>query len=596
MRRGRRQHDLTILADGTVLASGGNGSGARFVDLDAGVRTAEVWDPATGRWSDAATSPSERQYHSIALLLPDGRVLSAGGGYCAECGTVGYHAQSAEIWTPPYLYARPGRATGDGADGGPDVGTGAGADPDAPAPLAARPSVETVPERIDWGTAFEVLTPDASRIRRVHLIKLGSVTHSQNQDQRLVPLAFRTTDGALVVDGPVDRREAPPGHYLLFLVDEDGVPSFAPIVQVGQPLLRSGDVVVDAVRAGVPELHEVLGRGEHALEVRLQGNLAELILGATARGPDGAVREAALSCAASEGPAGGRACTAVADADTRWLIRVEAAVDADYALLARTAAVTGADAAPASTPAFGHDPAAPPAPVPRLTDLAVDAVELAWDAPFGDAPFGDASIVGHEIHRDGRLRGFRTGTGLREGSLRPDTTYAYRVVAVDAAGRRSRPSAPVLATTPPYEGPDPDERYHPEIPSAPSGVRAFRYSNTAAELFWEPSWDDGRVVGYEVYRDGRLVATLDATSWLDGAVEPGARHEYAVLAIDDDGRRSIASSAVLAPPARERVAVAAGSGNGGGSEGGGGGLAPWALLALAGSTLRGRRERSGRAL
>ena len=252
-------------------------------------------------------------------------------------------------------------------------------------------------------------------------------------------------------------------------------------------------------------------------------------------------------------------------------------VEADYALLARTAA-----GAPfAAFPVFGDAPGAPAAPGLRLVDLASDAVELAWDAPPGDVP-----IAGYEIHRDGRLRAFVQATGLREGQLRPATTHEYRVVAVDASGNRSRPSEAVLATTLPYEGPDPDERYRPEIPSTPTGVRAVRYSDTAAELFWQPSWDDGRVVGYEVYRDGRLVATRDATSWYDGALEPGARHEYAVLALDDDGRRSGAARTVLADPEppRERVAAAAA---------GGGGLGPWALAALAAGALVGAAVRRG---
>ena len=73
---GRRQHNLTVLADGTVLATGGNSSGASLVDLNAGVYPAEQWNPATGQWRTLAAMQITRQYHSTALLLPDGRVLS----------------------------------------------------------------------------------------------------------------------------------------------------------------------------------------------------------------------------------------------------------------------------------------------------------------------------------------------------------------------------------------------------------------------------------------------------------------------------------------------------------------------------------------
>src|SRR3954470_24386790 len=105
---GRRQHNLTVLADGSVLATGGNSSGASLVDLTAGVYPAERWNPATGQWQTLAAMQVTRQYHSTALLLPDGRVLSAGGGICGECDRVHYLGKNAEIFSPPYLYAADG--------------------------------------------------------------------------------------------------------------------------------------------------------------------------------------------------------------------------------------------------------------------------------------------------------------------------------------------------------------------------------------------------------------------------------------------------------------------------------------------------------
>src|SRR5205085_3248146 len=90
MAYGRRQNNPTVLADGTVLVTGGNSSGATYVDLNAGVYAPELWSPATGQWTTLASMRETRQYHSTALLLPDGRVLSAGGGICKECDRVGY--------------------------------------------------------------------------------------------------------------------------------------------------------------------------------------------------------------------------------------------------------------------------------------------------------------------------------------------------------------------------------------------------------------------------------------------------------------------------------------------------------------------------
>ena len=108
MASGRRQHNLTVLADGSVLATGGNSSGAELVDLDHGVYPAELWDPASGQWQTLASMRVTRQYHSTALLLPDGRVLSAGGGVCGTCDQVGYLAKNAEVFSPPYLFKQDG--------------------------------------------------------------------------------------------------------------------------------------------------------------------------------------------------------------------------------------------------------------------------------------------------------------------------------------------------------------------------------------------------------------------------------------------------------------------------------------------------------
>ncbi len=84
MAYGRRQNNLTVLADGSVLGTGGNSSGAELVDLNAGVYAAELWNPASGQWKTLASMQVTRQYHSTALLLPDGRVLSGAAGSAAS--------------------------------------------------------------------------------------------------------------------------------------------------------------------------------------------------------------------------------------------------------------------------------------------------------------------------------------------------------------------------------------------------------------------------------------------------------------------------------------------------------------------------------
>ena len=212
MAYGRRQNNLTVLADGTVLVTGGNSSGATLVDLNAGVYAAELWSPATGQWTTLASERETRQYHSTALLLPDGRVLSAGGGICGVCDTVGYLNKNAQIFSPPYLFAKDGSGE-----------------------LAPRPTVAAAPGTVIEDTKFTVSTPDAASISKVALVRLGAVTHSNNMDQRYVPVQFTAGSDALTVTAPANVNIAPPGYYMLFLVNSAGVPSVAPILSVAPP-------------------------------------------------------------------------------------------------------------------------------------------------------------------------------------------------------------------------------------------------------------------------------------------------------------------------------------------------------------------------
>jgi hypothetical protein len=208
MAYGRRQHNLTVLADGTVLATGGNSSGTALVDLNNGVYPAELWNPATGTWRTLAAMRVTRQYHSTALLLPDARVLSAGGGICATCDAVGYLAKNAEVFSPPYLFKKSGG-------------------------LAPRPQISSAQDRVTYNAPFAISTPNATSIRKVALVRLGAVTHSVNMEQRYVPLSFTVGTGTLNATAPANANVAPPGVYMLFVIDANGVPSVARMVRVG---------------------------------------------------------------------------------------------------------------------------------------------------------------------------------------------------------------------------------------------------------------------------------------------------------------------------------------------------------------------------
>ena len=202
---GRRQFNLTVLADGTVLATGGNSSGASLVDLNAGVYAAEQWSPATGQWRTLASESVTRQYHSTALLLPDGRVLSAGGGICGTCDQVGYLGKNAQIFSPPYLFQ---------ADGTP----------------APRPMIDSAPATTFYGAAMNIATANPASISKVALVRLGAVTHSNNMEQRYIPLTYTAGATSLTATAPATANIAPPGFYMLFIIDANGVPSVARMV------------------------------------------------------------------------------------------------------------------------------------------------------------------------------------------------------------------------------------------------------------------------------------------------------------------------------------------------------------------------------
>jgi len=199
----RRQLNTTLLPDGTVLAIGGTQSPG-FNDNAAPAYPAEQWDPATETWTTLAAMRVPRTYHSLAMLLPDGRVLSAGGGY-PPASNGGSNHPDAEIFSPPYLFKGP------------------------------RPVITSAPATVSYGQAFPIETPDASRIATVRWIRLSSVTHSFNESQGSNTLPFTITREGLFATAPADSNLCPPGHYMLFILNRDGVPSIAKIVKVTRP-------------------------------------------------------------------------------------------------------------------------------------------------------------------------------------------------------------------------------------------------------------------------------------------------------------------------------------------------------------------------
>ena len=193
----RSFHNLTMLPDGTTLVTGGGTDRSAFNTANA-ILAAEVWSPASGAWTTLASMVTPRLYHSTALLLPDARVLVAGGG--SDTGVA--DQPTAEIFSPPYLFKGP------------------------------RPTIAAVGSTLAYGTPFTVATPDNASIASVTLIPTGSVTHAFNQNQAFQTLAFEATPDGLSVTAPANANLAPPGYYMLFIVNSIGVPSVAAFVNL----------------------------------------------------------------------------------------------------------------------------------------------------------------------------------------------------------------------------------------------------------------------------------------------------------------------------------------------------------------------------
>jgi len=186
----------------------GGTSGPGFNDQAGAVHEAELWNPKTGQWTPMAAEQRNRTYHSTALLLASGRVLSSGSG---EGGGVSYaNAEfSLQLFSPPYLFNPDGTS-------------------------ATRPSISQAPPTIHYNQSFTVESPNASEIVRGTLIRNSSVTHAFNQSQLLYPLEFDISGTTLTVrNPPVSGAVAPPGPYMLFLINSSGVPSPAKFVTVG---------------------------------------------------------------------------------------------------------------------------------------------------------------------------------------------------------------------------------------------------------------------------------------------------------------------------------------------------------------------------
>jgi hypothetical protein len=200
----RRHMNATILPDGQVLATGGTRGGGKLVDFSEAnaIHAAEIWNPATGQWTTLASNSITRVYHSVSLLLPDATVLHGSSGDAMDGTAVVPKQRNHEIFSPPYLFK------------------------------GARPTITSAPTNVGYGQTVSVVTPNVAQVATVRWIRLGSVTHAFDASARANSLSFQITGANVQVTTPVGPRLAPPGHYLLFILNRNGVPSAGKIIQI----------------------------------------------------------------------------------------------------------------------------------------------------------------------------------------------------------------------------------------------------------------------------------------------------------------------------------------------------------------------------
>jgi cytochrome oxidase Cu insertion factor (SCO1/SenC/PrrC family)/peroxiredoxin len=215
--------NAVVLPDGTVFISGGMQTGTN--PPPNGGRC-ELYDPKTGLVTEMDEMNRPRHYHSMALLLPTGQVMTAGGAQDRGC-SVSVH-NTIEVFSPPYLFR------------------------------GNQPMISRATKEVEHGQTIVIETPEANRIGRIVLARPMAVTHQTDSGQRVIPLTFRVTGNSTIEaqapGGLPPNSLAPPGYYMLFILDQDGVPSVAKWIHLGDARLSKGGVVEGASRNGSNEI------------------------------------------------------------------------------------------------------------------------------------------------------------------------------------------------------------------------------------------------------------------------------------------------------------------------------------------------------
>jgi Domain of unknown function (DUF1929)/Fibronectin type III domain/Kelch motif len=402
----RIYHTLTMLANGHVLAVGGGTTSDASV-ATTGVLPTEIWDPTSQTWSAAAPIATARNYHSTAVLMPDGRVLVAGGGHLDGLNDAGQ--DSAQIYSPSYLFNGP------------------------------RPTISSAPPETTYGSTISVSTPDAASITAVNLVSLGTDTHQMDMNQHFVPLSFTASGGSLSVTMPSSPATAPPGHYMLFILNDQGAPSVASIIAVNP----STTPVAPSAPTGV---------------TATPGNGAATVSWTAPDDGNSPMTSYSITPATGTTTLPPTVVTGNPPATSATISGLTNGVSYTFTVTATNAVGTG----PASAASSAVTPAAPTAPgTPAgVTATAGNAAAtVTWTAPgSGSSPITSYTVtpyIGSTAQSATVITGSPPATSATVTGLINSTTYTFTVTATNAVGAgpasaSSQPVTPTAAAAPAF--------------------------------------------------------------------------------------------------------------------------------------------------
>jgi fibronectin type 3 domain-containing protein len=478
MSQARIEMNAVILPNGKVLAVGGS---VNDEDTSSLSLNADLYDPATNTFSSAGANATQRLYHSVALLLPDATVWLAGGN-----PSRGTYNKSVEIYKPAYLFNSSGGA-------------------------ATQPTISSAPSSISYGNAFTVTTPDASNISSVVLVRNGTVTHAFGMDQRLVGMSFTAGSGLLTVTAPPDGNIAPPGYYMLFLLNSGGVPSVATMVQLGQSSDTQSPTAPSNLAATAVSSSQInLNWTASSDNVGVTGYLVERCTGA--------------------------ACTSFAQIGTSTGITYNdttVSAGTNYSYRVRATDAAGNLSGYSNVASTTTQATAPTAPTNLTATAGNGQVGLNWTASSGATSYNvkrSTTSGGPYATIVSSTTTSYTNTGLTNG-----ITYFYVVSAVNTAGESANSSQ--VSATP--QG----------VPPAPTNLTAIA-GNKQVVLSWSAS---SGATSYNVKRSTtsggpyNIIAAPTTTSYANNRLTNGTTYFYVVSAVNIAGE-SANSGEVSATP------------------------------------------------